>query len=235
MWVECPVKKRLSLSCICLLLLVLAGAVLVQTLFLHPAPAPVAANTSAVPSPAAITEAPEPAGTIPPAATGSSPGVPVINTSSLEARVHELVNRVRQENNLPALGTDAALVSLARAHSRDMALHGYFGHVNLHGMDPTARGAAAGYTCYRDKDSYYTHAIAENLFATYRNTTIIMVGGRVAASDRNTEEAIAEMTIDAWMNSPDHRDNILDPHMGREGIGAAVSKNDLVFITEDFC
>ena len=45
---------------------------------------------------------------------------------------------------LSPLGTDPALESLARAHSADMAAHGYFGHVNLQEMDPTARGAAAG-------------------------------------------------------------------------------------------
>jgi uncharacterized protein YkwD len=44
----------------------------------------------------------------------------------------------------------------------------------------------------------------------------------------------SQKTVDAWMNSPDHRDNILDPGMGREGIRVAMAKDDLVFITEDF-
>ena len=37
------------------------------------------------------------------------------------------------------------------------------------------------------------------------------------------------------MNSPDHRDNILDRDIVKEGIGVAMAKNDLVFVTEDFC
>jgi uncharacterized protein YkwD len=37
------------------------------------------------------------------------------------------------------------------------------------------------------------------------------------------------------MNSPNHRDNILDKGMAREGIGVAIGDNDLVFVTEDFC
>jgi uncharacterized protein YkwD len=92
---------------------------------------------------------------------GSSPEVPVINAPSLAARVHELVNRVRQEHGLSALGTDVELASIARAHSTDMASHGYFGHVNLQEMNPTARGAAAGYTCRKDYDTYYAYGIAE--------------------------------------------------------------------------
>ena len=168
-------------------------------------------------------------------AMGSSPEVPVVDATSLAARVHELVNRARQEHGLSALGTDAKLASIARAHSTDMASHGYFGHVNLDGMDPTARGAAAGYTCRRDYDSYYTYGISENLFATYRYNSVLFTDSREMEFDWKSEEAIAEETVDAWMNSPDHRDNILDPDMGREGIGVAIAKDDLVFITEDFC
>jgi len=168
-------------------------------------------------------------------AMGSSAEVPVINTTSLAARVHELVNRARQDHGLPALGTDAALASIARAHSTDMAAHGYFGHVNLQEMDPTARGAAAGYTCRKDYDTYYTYGIAENLFAMYRYDSVLFLDGMATEYEWNTEEKIAEATVGGWMNSTDHRDNILDAGLGREGIGVAISEDDLVFVTEDFC
>jgi uncharacterized protein YkwD len=168
-------------------------------------------------------------------AMGSSAGVPVINATSLESRVHERVNQVRQEHGLPALGKDMMLVSIARAHSSDMAAHGYFGHVNLQEKDPTARGAAAGYTCYKDDDAYYSYTIAENLFAMYRYDSVLFAGSRAIEYDWNTEEAIAEETVDAWMKSPDHRDNLLATDVKQEGIGVAVSKDDLVFVTEDLC
>jgi uncharacterized protein YkwD len=166
---------------------------------------------------------------------GSSPEVPVINTTSLAARVHALVNKARQENGRSVLGTDARLAAIARAHSEDMAAHGYFGHVNLQEKDPTARGAAAGYTCQKAFDSYYTYGIAENLFATYRYNSVLFIDKKAIDYDWSTEEEIAEETVEAWMNSPDHRDNLLDPGMVREGIGVAISDADLVFVTEDFC
>jgi uncharacterized protein YkwD len=167
--------------------------------------------------------------------TGSNPEVPVITASSLEARVHILVNRVREDHGLPALGTDAALVSLARAHSADMAEKRYFGHVNLDERDATARGAAAGYSCHKDADPYYSYAIAENLYATERYSPAVPRDGRATGYAWTTEEAMAEEAVEAWMNSPDHRDNILDPGMGREGIGVAIAEYGLVFITQNFC
>ena len=168
-------------------------------------------------------------------AGGYSKEVPVINATSLETRIHALVNNVRQEHGLRALGTDMALVSLAHSHSADMASKGYFGHVNPEERDATARGAAAGYTCHKAADPYYTYAIAENLYATYRYTAVLLQDSRATGYAWTTEEAMAEETVNAWMNSPDHRDNILDPGNGREGIGVAIGKGDMVFVTQDFC
>jgi len=166
---------------------------------------------------------------------GSSPEVPVINATSLSARIHELVNRGRRAHEVPALRTDPGLTSLALAHSADMASHGYFGHLNLQDRDATARGAAAGYVCHRQPDSYYTYTIAENLFATYRYDSVLFIHGTATMYSWKTEEMIAEETVDGWMKSPDHRENLLDRDLSREGVGVVIGKNDLVFITEDLC
>jgi uncharacterized protein YkwD len=168
-------------------------------------------------------------------AMGSSEEVPVIEAPSLAARVHELVNTIRQENGLPALGTDTVLASIALAHSKDMAAQEYFSHTNLHGMDPTARGAAAGYTCRKDDDAYYASSIAENLYATGRYSAILFMKGRAVSYNWNTEEKIAQLTVTGWMNSTGHRENILDRNLQREGIGVAIGEDDLVYITEDLC
>jgi uncharacterized protein YkwD len=166
---------------------------------------------------------------------GSSGEVPVIDVPSLEMRIHELVNQVRQQNGLPTLSKDTALASIARAHSREMAANGYFAHVNQDGLDPTARGAAAGYTCRRDNDTCYTYGIAENLFATYRYNSILFANGNAVSYDWNTEETIAQMTVDGWMNSPGHRQNLLASGFEGEGIGVVIAPDDTIYITEDFC
>jgi uncharacterized protein YkwD len=164
----------------------------------------------------------------------NSKEIPLIDATSLETRIHELVNRVRQEHGLPALVMDTTLTSLARAHSADMASSGYFGHVNLDERDATARGAAAGFTCHKAADPYFTYPIAENLYATYRSSPVLP-HGQATGSAWTTEEGMAKETVDAWMDSPDHRDNILDPGIGREGIGVAFGQGDMVFVTQNFC
>jgi len=237
-----------SVIAACLVLVMVIAAILVQVIPLQLIPDTRAANTSASPSPVLTPE-----GTVT-AETGISATVvvtlsrgpdtisrsttrevPVITATSLESRIHARVNRVRQEHGLSALGTEAALTSLARAHSADMAARGYFGHVNLDERDATARGAAAGYTCHKIADPSLTYAIAENLYATYRYSSVLLRDYRGTGYAWTTEEAMADETVEAWMNSPDHRDNILDPGMGREGIGVAFGQGDMVFVTQDFC
>ncbi|MBI3632113.1 MAG: peptidoglycan-binding protein [Candidatus Vogelbacteria bacterium] len=48
-----------------------------------------------------------------------------------------------------------------------------------------------------------------------------------------TEKELAEMTVDGWMNSPGHRDNILRPEYSTAAIGIAIV-NDYIIITHDF-
>jgi uncharacterized protein YkwD len=219
----------------CLVLLLVIEAILLQALLLHPAPGPVAVNASTPPFPSTT---PEVFGATEIATTPGSMGsmeVPVINATSLAERIHMLVNRERVAHGISPLGIDPALASVARAHSQDMASNGYFGHLDLQDRDATARGAAAGFACHRDRDPYYTSAIAENLFATYRYDSVLFIHGSATGFGWKTEKIIAEETVDGWMKSPDHRENLLDGDLAREGIGVTVRGNDLVFITEDLC
>jgi hypothetical protein len=49
----------------------------------------------------------------------------------------------------------------------------------------------------------------------------------------NSQDEIAQSTVQGWMNSPGHHDNILRSTWDTEGIGVAIS-GDKVYITEDF-
>lgn len=66
--------------------------------------------------------------------------------SGLEQQMLVLVNQVRAQAGAPPLVMDDNLQKVARAHSRDMWLRGYFGHVDPDGNDPFARMRAAGIT-----------------------------------------------------------------------------------------
>jgi uncharacterized protein YkwD len=57
----------------------------------------------------------------------------------------------------------------------------------------------------------------------------------VAHYDWKTAGKIAESTVHGWMNSQGHRKNILTPRWKSEGIGVAISPDDKVYITQNFC
>jgi uncharacterized protein YkwD len=48
-------------------------------------------------------------------------------------------------------------------------------------------------------------------------------------------DQIAATTSKGWMDSPGHRQNILDKGYTRTGIGVAVAGDDKVYITQMFC
>ena len=70
---------------------------------------------------------------------------------SVDARARKpsfFANLVGEFATYPAvapLAFNAKLLLSARAHSQDMVTRNFFSHVNPDGLDPTARGAAAGY------------------------------------------------------------------------------------------
>jgi uncharacterized protein YkwD len=112
-----------------------------------------------------------------------------------------------------------------------MARNNYFSHVNLQGLDPTGRGTKAGYSCYKNYGSYYTTGLAENIFQTHHSTTY----NGITVNDMESSESIAQSTVNGWMNSPGHQQNILTSTYDREGIGVGISSDKTVYVTEDFC
>jgi len=140
-----------------------------------------------------------------PVATG-----PAAAAGSLVAQEIALVNADRRAAGLPALAKSAALDRIATARAQDMALHGYFSH-------------------YRPGHS--TLAVLELLRAngvsfSWYGENIIWESGEPAAS-------VASHFNTWWMNSPEHRANILNRHYGHIGIGVAVS-GSRVYMVEDF-
>jgi uncharacterized protein YkwD len=159
---------------------------------------------------------------------------PDIDISSLEMEIHTGINQQRRSNGLPPLSYDSTLASIARKHSEDMARNHYFSHNNLQGLDPSGRATRDGYSCYKDYGSYYTTGLAENIMQNNLYDSVTYYNG-IPRYDWNSDEEIARSTVNGWMTSPGHRQNILTSTYDREGIGAAIASDDKVYITEDFC
>jgi uncharacterized protein YkwD len=135
--------------------------------------------------------------TLAPAPTASTTASTRQVRGTLIQRVLMLTNIQRRQAGLQPLRLNAQLNAVAKGHSVDMATNDYFSHTGANGSSPFDRISAGGYT--------YATA-AENIAAGF-----------------STPAA----AVNAWMNSPAHRANILDPDLQEIGIGYAYLANDL--------
>jgi uncharacterized protein YkwD len=159
----------------------------------HPAP-------KQIPKPAPR-PAPKPAPT-----PASKPTTPATGVSAAEAAVLALVNKERASAGCGTLRSNSLLVRVARAHSKDMAVRGYFDHDSQDGRSPFDRMRAAGYK---------GNLMGENIAA----------GQPTAAS-----------VMTAWMHSPGHRANILNCGYRVIGIGVYTRSGSpyRIYWTQDF-
>jgi uncharacterized protein YkwD len=109
-----------------------------------------------------------------------------------------LVNRVRDHYGLAPLDESTPLRRSATGHSNDMVEYRYFSHDGPAGSTVGSRVTKAGYLAR--VNAYF---IGEN------------IGGGVR------ERGSALFVFRAWMHSPPHRENILDPEFHDLGVGVA--------------
>ena len=114
---------------------------------------------------------------------------------SYEKEVVRLVNEIRAENGLPALTYNWELGRVARYKSEDMRDNGYFSHQSPVYGTP--------------------FEMIKSFGISYRSA-----GENIAWGQRSPQAV-----VDAWMNSPGHRANILNASFTEIGVGYAASGN----------
>ncbi|MHC3439583.1 CAP domain-containing protein [Natrialbaceae archaeon A-gly3] len=156
-----------------------------------------------------------------------------LDRALVERYVHEAVNEERTDRGLEALAFDDELREIARAHSEDMAERGYFAHDDPEGNSFADRYEEHGYECraYTDDGYYYTGG--ENIAYTYFDQPVRTSSGEIV--EHTTERELANGIVDQWMNSDGHRENILAEYWNNEGIGIAVTDDNRVYATQNFC
>jgi len=146
--------------------------------------------------------------------------------------IHKLINEERTKQQLSLLSYDNVLESIAQAHSRDMANNTYLEHINGRGEDAIVRGKKAGYLCEKDYGVVGTTRIQSSGIG--ENLALTPLGDVQGCGSVFDADAIARCTVQGWMNSEEHRKNILTAIYDREGIGIVRNKNDF-YITQNFC
>lgn len=104
------------------------------------------------------------------------------------ARILQLTNEERVQNGLAALTLNGSLAQAAAEKAQDMIDIDYFAHISPTGVTPWF---------WIQKNNYVYTVAGENLAIDFVQ---------------------AEDVVDAWMASPSHRDNILQPDYAETGI-----------------
>jgi uncharacterized protein YkwD len=153
----------------------------------------------------------------------------------LEDAVHDEINRVRVQHGLSRLKSEKGLAKIARGHSRDMGQRNYFAHDSPEGKNFLARYRAGGYRCEIPIGNTIYQG-GENLFQTNRSSSYsISSDGARTETDLQSISQLAQSVVDGWMHSPLHRENILKPIWGREGIGVYLESTGKIYVTQNFC
>lgn len=116
---------------------------------------------------------------------------PAYADTGLQGEARALLDAVNWSRALAGLSPvrcDARMVRAARDHAKDMVRRDFFDHDSPDGQSIADRATRAGYAW---------QAVGENLSA-----------GRETAGE----------VVQAWLDSPGHRDNMLDPDMRDAGV-----------------
>jgi uncharacterized protein YkwD len=119
--------------------------------------------------------------------------------AALRSSILCLVNAERVRQGLGPLTEDPALQAAAESHSVDMGRRDYFEHRSPDGVEPWMRINNSGYD---------SRVVGENL------------------AWGQAEKGSPAETMGAWMDSPGHKANILEPRYTQIGIGIAFDAPD---------
>jgi uncharacterized protein YkwD len=147
-------------------------------------------------------------------------GTRVERRAALEAGLVREINRIRLAHDLRPLRVAPSLRTAARGHSQAMLAHGYFGHDSVDGTAFSVRIKRH----YTDR-GWAKWSVGEALLARS--------GGRTLQ---------AAMVVDAWMDSPSHREIVLSATWRDVGIGVLYASSapgeyygaEAVVVTADF-
>ena len=129
--------------------------------------------------------------------------------SELELAVFAEANAARERAGLRPLAFYPELYQAARAHALDMLRRGYFGHEGPGGPSLFERLWQAG---------VYELKVAENLYE---------IAGPYLPAD------LPKRAVEGWLNSPGHRQNLLDPEF-THGAVAVVGEGGRYVVVQEY-
>ncbi|MCK9331738.1 MAG: CAP domain-containing protein [Candidatus Cloacimonetes bacterium] len=133
-----------------------------------------------------------------------------MTVSEFELEVWRLSNIERERYSLPSLAYDNGLAELARLHSRNMLSYGFFAHKDHNGDE-----------------------VAQRRSKYYPNLLIVSIGENLGKFKNSAKIFHPQDLVNGWMQSPRHRENLLNPNYTHLGIGL-VFKGETLYATQVF-
>ncbi len=125
-----------------------------------------------------------------------------------EKETFALINRKRAEFGLSPIIWSDEIAKIARLHSDNMAKFNFFSHTGLDGKMVDDRADSLGITKWK--------AMGENI-----------------AYNRGYQKPL-ECAVEKWMESPGHRENLLNSRWKESAIGIAVTADGTFYFTQVF-
>ncbi len=121
------------------------------------------------------------------------------SVNSFATEVLNLTNVERTKQGLNPITWNDKLATAIDNHCKDMIANNYFDHISPSGSTPGDRATAAGYRWLR-------------------------VGENIAKGQTTPREV-----VEGWMNSPHHRDNILNPDFTELGVAVEYDSQGIAY------
>lgn len=164
----------------------------------------------------------------------------------LERMIVYYTNQTRQRHHLGTCKTDSKLQEAAKDHSEEMGRLRYFSHespvkINAGLIDRLQNaGLDLGNTAMGENIGvdYFLRIANVPFYTKFSN-------GKTLYIDAETEKPIEYQTyiefakdiVKNWMDSPHHRENILNKHFSRIGVGIAAGEYqgfEAIYVTQNF-
>lgn len=130
------------------------------------------------------------------------------STVDLEKQAFAEINDLRAKNGTPQLVWSDEVAKVARLHSNNMAEQKFFSHRGLDGSMVDDRADKFGLSEWRE--------IGENI-----------------AFVRDVARPV-DLAVEKWMESPAHRQNLLNKAWSESAIGIAIATDGTVYFTQVF-
>ncbi len=155
-----------------------------------------------------------------------------IDYKLIEEIIFLLTNEIREKNNLQVLTYSDELAMAAAMHASDMVRYNFFSHFNekqRNKKTPNDRAKLCGIA-----NPFLAENIIEGYGLQYQSNHSVYLRGKGKFSKTpdgsiipyHTYLSFCEKQLTGWMNSPDHRKNILAKDALQIGVGAAFFPNN---------